>query len=110
MCGEYFRLNAPVYQVEYSLHGQGVFSYFLTPLYMALEFQYNKDADGEEHGRKREITKDTKRELGFRVGEFEAGYRGETHTHKIDEERRAVREKVKRTFTIGFTQPEPAHA
>ena len=43
---------------------------------MALEFQYNKDLDGEEGGRKREKTKDTKRELGFRIGQFEAGYRG----------------------------------
>ncbi|MEK7171674.1 MAG: hypothetical protein AAB739_02075 [Patescibacteria group bacterium] len=77
---------------------------------MALEFQYNKDLDGEEGGRKREKTKDTKRELGFRIGQFEAGYRGEAHTHTVDQQRKDVREKVKRTFTIGFTPPEPAPA
>lgn len=77
---------------------------------MALEFNYNKDLDGEEGGRKKEKTRDTKRELGVRVGNFEAGYRGETHTHTVDQKRRDVREKVKRTFTIGFTKPEPAPA
>lgn len=70
---------------------------------MALEATYNKDQDTEEGGRKQEKNRDTKRELGVRIGAFEAGYRGETHTQKVDEQRRTVKGKVNRTFRIGFT-------
>ncbi|MEK9132900.1 MAG: hypothetical protein AAB606_04300 [Patescibacteria group bacterium] len=78
---------------------------------MPFTIEYNKDQDEEKAGRRRETDRGTKRELGMRWGDFEAGYRAETHTHNVDERREAIRGKVKRVFTVGFGKaPEAAPA
>ncbi|MEK7524481.1 MAG: hypothetical protein AAB588_05650 [Patescibacteria group bacterium] len=69
---------------------------------MAFEATYNKYWDTEKEGRRTQTERDTKREFGVRLGPFEAGYRGETHTKKVDERREATRGNVKRAFRIGL--------
>lgn len=80
-------------------------------MYMPFTIEYNKDRDATEAGRRKEKTRETKRELGVRIGNFEAGYRATSHTRKLDERRKEVKEKVRRTLSAGFRPAEaPAPA
>ncbi len=82
---------------------------------MPLYAEYNKDRDGSEAERRTEMNRDTDRWMGVRVGPLEAGIKSVTHTRKVDERRKEVKEKVRRTFQMGFREaferePAPAYA
>lgn len=75
-------------------------------MYMPFTIEYNKDRDATSASRRQEKDRETKRELGVRIGSFEAGYRATSHTRKLDERRKEIKEKVRRTLTAGLRPQE----